>query len=383
MGVMLRIPMINANDESAELVSWSVADGAHVHKGDVVCIIETTKSAVDVVSEIDGFFRLLVPAGQKYNVGCPIAFIAEFANEEVPSLQPGASQAEFSKLTSHTKWTKKAKILADKLGINIEELALRYPEELINEDMVKKASSTGVLEFPEKVTKEFNAHPLVILNSKENKIERVLVLGGGGGAALVLDILNRSIDQSAVGILDNNSEKTGTDLNGIPILGGFELAEALWRQGTFDALISTVVRDVFERSAIYERFMKIGIPFTNVIDPETRIGNEVILGKGNLIIYGSYLATSVKLGNNNFLAAGTFIEHHSEVGNHCTFGPRTSLAGGVLVGNHVKFGMQVAIEPQIEIGSESVIASGIVITSNVPTKTIVKSTSNAILRQFK
>jgi acetyltransferase-like isoleucine patch superfamily enzyme len=170
---------------------------------------------------------------------------------------------------------------------------------------------------------------------------------------------------------------------GVPILGGFDAAAALWADGAFDALISTVVRDVRDRAEIFQRFTALGIPFTNVIDPDVRIGADVRLGKGNLIIYGGYLATAVTLGDDNFLAAGTFIEHHSEIGSHCTFGPRSSLSGKVKVGDLCKFGTQVAVEPQVEIGAQSLIASGVVLTTHVPPRSIVKSTSNVVIRNAK
>jgi sugar O-acyltransferase (sialic acid O-acetyltransferase NeuD family) len=373
--------MINANDQSAELVSWSVIDGTLVRKGDTLCIVETTKSAVDVVAEDDGVFRAPVPVGHTYEVGHPIGFLAESADEPVPDLTPPDSHAVIEPEATQAQWTKKAKILADKLGVDLVELANRHSEQVVNEDMVKAAA--GGLDSLVTPTQASKLAPITIPFANENNIQRVLILGGGGGATLVLDILNRTMNQAAVGILDNNPKMAGKKLMGIPILGEFGLADTLWRDGAFDAVISTIVRDVFDRAAIYDRFMKIGIPFTNVIDPEARIGRDVTIGKGNLIIYGSYLATCVKIGNNNFMAAGTLIEHHSEVGNHCTLGPRTSLAGGVSVGDHVKFGMQVAIEPQLKIGSESVIASGVVVTSHVPARTLVKSATNAIFRHVK
>jgi sugar O-acyltransferase (sialic acid O-acetyltransferase NeuD family) len=381
MGLILRMPRINANDESAELVSWSVVDGSRVCKGDTLCVVESTKSAVDIVADDDGVFRAPAPAGHSYEVGYPIGFLAESAHEPVPDLAPIDAQFGIEPTATKIQWTKKAKILADKLGVDIEALAKSHFEKLVTEDMVKAAAGSSASPVTPIKASEYPA--ITIPLGSENKIERVLILGGGGGAALVLDILSRTTNQVPVGILDNNPKMAGKKLMGVPILGGFELAETLWRDGVFDAVISTIVRDVFDRAATYNMFSRLGIPFTNVIDPEVRIGRDALIGKGNLIIYGCYLAAYVKIGNNNFLAAGTFIEHHSEVGSHCAFGPRTSLAGGVSVGDCVKLGMQVAIEPELQIGSESVIASGVAVTSHVPALTLVKSTTNAIFRDIK
>ncbi|HNC84554.1 MAG TPA: hypothetical protein PK999_15985 [Nitrospira sp.] len=382
MGVIIKMPMINANDESVELVSWSVDDGTPVRRGDILCIVETTKSAVDVVAVDVGIFRSLVPAGHSYLVGQPIGFLADSVGEELPDLTMPKEPAAASLPTTKARWTKKAEILAQKLGVDLLELADRHSDLVVGEDMVK-AAAAGDHESCETGGRSLTLAPKVIHDFHGKNIQRILILGGGGGASLVLDILDRTMDQAAVAILDNNPKMAGRDLGGVPILGGFELALPMWGEGMFDAVISTVVRDVFDRAAIFERFTGLGIPFANVIDPQARIGSDVVLGQGNLIIYGCYLATGVKMGNNNFLAAGTYIEHHSVIGNHCTFGPRTSLAGAVSVGDRVKCGMQVAIEPLLEIGSESIIASGVVVTSHVPPRTAVKSSTNSVFRHGK
>ena len=42
-------------------------------------------------------------------------------------------------------------------------------------------------------------------------------------------------------------------------------------------------------------------------------------------------------------------------------------------GDRVRFGMHVAVEPYLKIGSDSVVASGITLTSHVAERTIVKA----------
>lgn len=395
MGLIVRMPLINVNDEAADLVRWEMPEGAAVRRDDVLCIIETTKSTVEVQADAAGILRILAEAGARYAVGHALAFLAASADEPLPAPdapEPAAAPAQTpgpgpeDSGASGPRWTKKARIVADRLGVDLEALAERHPGVTLTEDRVRAAALAGPAAAAPAMpaASAQAARPLPAATgalAAPQGVQRVLILGGGGGAALVLDILARGLTQQAVAILDNNPALAGTDLMGVPILGGFDQVEALWRDGRFDALISTVVRDVADRAAIFERFTAMGIPFTNVIDPDVRIGREVHLGSGNLVIYGGYLATGVHLGDNNFLAAGTFIEHHSRVGSHCTFGPRCALSGKVIVGDRVKFGMQVAVEPQIEIGAGARVASGVVLTGPVPAHALVKSSAVPSLRR--
>lgn len=388
MGLTIKMPMMNVNDEAADLVQWLIDDGVKVKSGEILCVAETTKSTFDIVADADGFLRQVAKAGTRCLIGQTIGYIANTLEEDVPSdeSQIGAQKTSSTMATmtdlQTSPWTMKAKILAERLGVDLVSLAADHPGETLVEDMVRKAADNHK-NPPVHSSKEVDKKPAKLRALlKDDFLERVLILGGGGGAALVLDILSRINHQKAVGILDNNLEMAGNSLMGIPVLGQFNLIESLWRDNAFDVLISTVVRDVKDRAAIFECYTNMGIPFANIIDPEVRIGREVQLGSGNLIIYGSYLAANVKLGDNNFLAAGTSIEHHSTVGSHCTFGPRVSLSGKVSVGDKVKFGTQVGVEPNISIGAESIIASGVILTSHIAERSIVKSAANQSVRRL-
>lgn len=371
------MPMINANDQSAELVHWFYKNEESVEAGEIICSVETTKSTVDVIAERGGYLRILAEPLKNYPVGFPIAFIAQSVDELTPDhsvlLPDSVSNANQNVLPAESSWTKKAKILAERSGLDIKVLAREHLNLVIDEEFINtyiKNSNTPI--------KKPNLRPISI--SKNNSIERVLILGGGGGAALVLDILSRSESQKCIGILDNDLRLEGKSLQGVDILGNFDTAVEMWREGKFDSLISTVVRDVNERAEIFQYFSSLNIPFTNVIDPNVRIGNDCVIGQGNLVIYGSYIAVCATLGDNNFLAAGSFIEHHTSIGSHCTFGPRSSLSGGVTVGDKVKLGTHVAVEPQITIGSNSIIASGITVTKNIEPNCVVKSQASSIVR---
>ena len=376
MGMIVRMPLLNVNDESAVLVLWLCADGATVRKNDPICVVETSKSTVDICAEVDGILRKLAPVGETYITGYPICFLAASAEDSLPDFDvPQPSVLIKAEESSKPSFTKKAQILAARLGVDLIALVAAHPGLMIGEELVQNAARRV-----EPSRSLIPGAPQPFSASSWGNQERVLILGGGGGAALVLDILSNTLTQQAIGILDNNPAMLGSTLMGIPILGGFDLVISLWQEKKFDALISTVVRDITDRASIFERFTKLGIPFTNIIAPSASIRRDVQLGTGNLVVHGSYIATGVTLGDNNFLAAGTYIEHHSTIGSHCTFGPRTSLSGKVKVADRVKFGTHVAVEPFVEIGTECVIASGIVLTSHVPARSIVKNSASFIIR---
>src|SRR5690349_19924163 len=72
-----RMPALGADMESGTIVEWLVAPGDTVHRGDVVAVVDTDKSAIDVECFDSGVVeRLLVGPGQRVPVGTPLAVIA-------------------------------------------------------------------------------------------------------------------------------------------------------------------------------------------------------------------------------------------------------------------------------------------------------------------
>lgn len=78
MAILLRMPEISANLESATIVAWSKAEGDRVQAGDCLADIETDKAVVEWEAEQDGVLGpVLVPAGQEVAVSTPVAVLLE------------------------------------------------------------------------------------------------------------------------------------------------------------------------------------------------------------------------------------------------------------------------------------------------------------------
>jgi acetyltransferase-like isoleucine patch superfamily enzyme len=104
------------------------------------------------------------------------------------------------------------------------------------------------------------------------------------------------------------------------------------------------------------------------------------LGTGNVILAFSHIGACSEINNNNFLSAYTSIEHHNKLRNSCSFGPGVLTSSSVKIGDKVKFGTGIFIEPFVKIGSNSTIASGSILTGNIPDGHIVKSRVNTFVR---
>ena len=74
----LRMPSLGADMDRGTLLEWKVQPGDAVHKGDIVAVIDTDKSDIEIESFHDGTVEtLLIQPGDEVEVGTPIATLAE------------------------------------------------------------------------------------------------------------------------------------------------------------------------------------------------------------------------------------------------------------------------------------------------------------------
>ena len=85
------VPQIGVNDESADVVEWKAEEGSYVSRGDIVCVIETTKAILDVQAENNGYLGKLVKESDKVLIGGLLAVIGETLED----IQKGKHQFRF------------------------------------------------------------------------------------------------------------------------------------------------------------------------------------------------------------------------------------------------------------------------------------------------
>lgn len=381
---IMRMPGVNANEDSAMLVRWLVDEGTAVKKGQLVCEIETTKSAVEIEAEADGFLVPIAAAGASQQVGAPIAVIkADLAADHAHLLSADGTPAK----EAEKRWTKKAFIVARRLGIDIEALAKAKPGATLTEADVLAAQSGADTSATEALSTKAAAAPAeqpaprAYLGIGQH-FERVLLIGGASGAgAIAVEAILRTSHQRPAGIIDTNPKTHGQIIHGAPVLGDRTAIPTLWNEGRFDGAIILFTDDIDDRAELFNSLVAEGVRMTNVIDPSVQIRTDVKMGVGNTIMSNGFIAAGAEIGNNNFFASHNVIEHHSKVGDHNAFGPGCTACGRVTIGSYVRFGMHVGIEPYLTIGDRCIIASGTTLTSSVPENTIVKARSTNEFRK--
>lgn len=81
---IVRMPEVLANATDAVIATWAAPEGTAVAVGDLLAEIETDKAVVELTAEEDGVLaRHLAAAGDRVDVGAPIALLLASADEQV------------------------------------------------------------------------------------------------------------------------------------------------------------------------------------------------------------------------------------------------------------------------------------------------------------
>ena len=359
----LHIEKINVSDNKFLVTKLHQQNGSEVKAGDLIYSIESSKASKDVTAPCDGFifFANGIKEFEEYPANYLIAQIVD-TNEN-----PFAKVAETAEVTEATEQTKEeVNVIATKEALS---LAAKHGVDLskIDAEYITKWDVLEYIKLLDLGTFGYNS-----------TIKRVALIGAGLGAMQVIDLISHLDGFRAVALYDDTPEKQGTFVYGVPVVGkiDFESITMDYKMGKFDYIVNAISTSNEFRKKCFDELTALEVPYCNLIHPSAVIGHYVTMGTGNIVLPFTHIGPNTVLGNDCFLTAKASIEHHNVVGSHVTCGPSVMTSGCVTIGDCVRFGTGVFVEPHVEIGDNCLIASGTIVTNNVPENTIVRHMQN-------
>jgi sugar O-acyltransferase (sialic acid O-acetyltransferase NeuD family) len=197
---------------------------------------------------------------------------------------------------------------------------------------------------------------------------RVLVLGAGGHAQVVVDIL-RCAHQAGdavvpIAYLDDDRFLCGQILSGLPVLGSLEEVGNV----SHDAVL-LAIGDNCTRQRLYEKLLQRGERFVTAIHPRSVVAAGVTIGPDSVVGAGVVVNVGSRIGQNVILNTGCTIDHGNHIGDHCHIAPGAHLGGDVKVGASALVGIGAVVLPQHRIGEGATVGAGAVVTEDIPPHT--------------
>jgi sugar O-acyltransferase (sialic acid O-acetyltransferase NeuD family) len=337
------IEKLNPSDEKYKVVEISVSNSNFVKKGQNLFTVETSKASFEIEAEVDGYF---------FHSLTLESFV--HPNEEVGVISNVASYNFVSK--------KNESIVLDK---NKEQVITLPASKLIKENSIDLQVFSHI-----NVVKEIDVLNYIKINNKPNlnpyflKNDLILI-GGLGTAAMLIDAIKSTNSFNIKGILDNSLTKND-NVNGVKVLGGDELLDDLYSNGYRNLAISfTSLGALKERMYKCVELQNRGFLFPNIFHKDASVEPSSQFGQGNIILANALVGSSVKMGSFNFINTAAIISHECDIKDNNHFAPGSILAGRIKIGNNNLFGMGSTLYHDLCIGNDNIVFNGVNIFKDI------------------
>ncbi len=355
----ITLPRIDVNETEATIKAVWVKTGDFVRKDQPLMEVETTKAVETLMSPAEGYVQVLVQEGHTYTFGTVVARLFEDREALERALQasapPQATEAQ-------VRATKKARERAQALGIDLRQI----PKEgvILERDV-------------EEFYRKQQGQPREVARPTPRfryDLERVIVIGAGRGAEVVVDILADDPDKVIVGLVDDKVREF--PLLHLPVVfhSVQEFPEKFDRHA-YDTVIISIganLKTMRIRHEIFQHYKAHGLRFTNAVARSAELRRGVRLGEGNIIGSQVYIGASTRIGDNNLISYGAKIGHHNVVGDANLIAPGVVTSGSVKIGSLCILSAGVHVINRVEIGDRVVLPLGYNVIRDLPPDTVIK-----------
>lgn len=349
--IPIRIPLLNANEPEALLVSLEAAEGDKLAEDQVVALIETTKSTGEIRAETSGYLvGLRFAEGEPLQAGDVLAYIGSSPDAQDPSLTPWApaedNLTQAKREPNGLRITVPARELAEQHGLDLGSLPQGA---LVTRQMVA-----------DRLAEKQPARPI----PKGEK--RLLVYGAGGHGRSLAALIGELEGYEIVGFVDDGYTPADR-VFGLPILGGGGDLVALAEDG-FRLAVNGVggIGDLDSRLSVYQQLQRAGFHVPTVVHPTAWVEKSAQLEDGCQVFPFATIGTEVRVGFGCIINTGVIVSHNVGLERYVNLSPGATLAGGVVVGARALIGMRATVNLNVRVGEGALIGNGATVKADVP-----------------
>jgi sugar O-acyltransferase (sialic acid O-acetyltransferase NeuD family) len=192
----------------------------------------------------------------------------------------------------------------------------------------------------------------------DRAVGEIIVFGGGGHAASVVDVVQRrGISVSCV------VDPAGSALEGLMIIEDERRAlDELVR----DAFALVAIGDNERRRSIGDAIVERGGRLVVIAATTATVGFGAEIGDGTVVLEHAHIGPRARIGASSVVNTGAVVEHDVVVGRAVHVAPAAVLGGAARCGDEVLIGTSAIVLPGVEVGARASVGAGAVVTRDVP-----------------
>lgn len=190
--------------------------------------------------------------------------------------------------------------------------------------------------------------------------KKVIIIGAGGHARVIADIIKKS-DDEIVGFLDDNLEIQGKTIFDEKTVLGDTSEESVKKY--LDCYFIIGIGNNKIRKIISEKYPN--LKWYTAIHPSSIISNNVFINEGTAIMAGTIINTGTVVGRHCIVNTSSSLDHDNILEDYVHISPGSHLAGTVKICEGTWICAGVTIINNITIGKNNIIGAGATVVRNV------------------
>ncbi|HET8887033.1 MAG TPA: NeuD/PglB/VioB family sugar acetyltransferase [Salinimicrobium sp.] len=194
--------------------------------------------------------------------------------------------------------------------------------------------------------------------------EDVIILGKGGHAKTIIDMIEEQGIYNIVGVTDY--EVSEAEFAGYPVLGTDDVLPGYFKKGVKNAVIGVGgFRNNDLRIKLFNRAKKVGFNLPVIVHHSAIVSKTSKIGEGTVIKRGAIVDTDVTIGKNNVLELGSTVGHESKVGDHVLISANSIVSAYDIIEDDVFLAVSSTIISGLKVCSGTLIGAGSVVVKDI------------------
>lgn len=328
-------PLISANEDLAKIVSINIKQNNFYKKDYVICILETSKTSIDINLEENGYVYMLYSEGDEVKAGDILGLVS---NKKIDKDLIDQSKKNKNKNLNEAEVTLKAKEILKKYNIKPNEIKKTgiIQSSDVEKFLNKKKNNTGF-----SLSDDVGEHKKNSIENEYEKFEQIMKLNEFKG--VTLDDVTKL--KKTLLLIDN-------------------IYRNKWNRTipTIDALF-----DRWKSAEKYSKNEKTNISHLSYIIGDVRIGKQTFVGPYTFLDGGGGLT----IGDYTSIATGVHIYSHDNISRALSGYKQPTTKAKTSIGNCCFIGPNAVITKGVSIGDHCFVGANSVVTFDVPSFTAV------------
>jgi sugar O-acyltransferase (sialic acid O-acetyltransferase NeuD family) len=179
-------------------------------------------------------------------------------------------------------------------------------------------------------------------------MKEIIVLGAGGHAKSVIDVIELHNEYKIAGIVDNNLEK-GTIFLDYKVIGNDSDLESLREKYEYAIIAVGQIKTPDIRIKLFKKLKELNFMLPVIISPIAYVSKRAKIEEGTIIMHHSLINTDAKIGKNCIINSKALIEHDAVIEDFCHISTGAIVNGGTTVREKTFFGSNATSKEYIDV----------------------------------